>query len=70
MHDSPFDKIAADKLAYECSRLIDRGVLDSRSGVADALLNYLNVGGLGGPSTVPQWQEEYLQTKPGSGNRQ
>lgn len=36
----PFDKIGADRLADEVAALITRGVLDQRSPVADALLDY------------------------------
>lgn len=49
----------ADALAYQCALLVMRGLLDSRSGVADALLNYLNVGGLDGPKDVPEWMRAY-----------
>lgn len=31
--------------------------------VNDAVLNYLNVGGLGGPPDVPTWIEQYELTK-------
>ncbi len=60
--ENPFDKIAADKLAYECARCIEHGVLGSRSGVGDALLLYLNVGGMRGPVSVPDWVDEYEKT--------
>lgn len=53
------DLRGADALAYQCARLIIGGHLDSRSGVADALLNYLDVGGLSGPKDVPTWMKQY-----------
>lgn len=37
---SIFDIIAADKLAGEVNKLVQRGIIDARSGAADALLNY------------------------------
>lgn len=39
---SPFDKIGADRLADEVAVLVKRGVIDSRSPAADALLDYRN----------------------------
>lgn len=58
--DNPFDKIGADKLAYECARQILLNRVDSRSGIGDALLNYLHIGGgPGTPDSVPQWMKEY-----------
>jgi hypothetical protein len=39
-----FDKRGADALAREVQRLIDRGVIDSRSPAADALLDYVDPG--------------------------
>jgi len=38
--ERPFDKRAADALANEVAKLIERGVIDSRSPAADALLDY------------------------------
>lgn len=40
LRESPFDKRAADNLADEVAVLIQRGVVDSRSLLADALLDY------------------------------
>jgi len=57
------EKRAADRLAYECSRMIDQQVLGERSGVADALLDYANIGGVGGPNSIPEWQEQYLKRR-------
>lgn len=39
-----FDKRAADALAREVQKLIDRKVIDSRSPAADALLDYVDPG--------------------------
>jgi hypothetical protein len=52
------DKRAADKLAYEVAKCIERGVIGTRSGPADALLDYLNIGN-GEFKSVPQWVEFY-----------
>jgi len=49
---------AADRLAYACARLVRRGKLDARSGVADELLNYLGVGNHG-EDDVPTWMKKY-----------
>lgn len=56
---SPFALRAADRLAYECARIIQAGHLDSRSGIGDALLDYLEIGAPGGPSDVPAWIRKY-----------
>jgi hypothetical protein len=50
---------AADKLAYEVALAIHRRELGERSGISDALLNYLNIGGIGWFDTVPEWIEWY-----------
>lgn len=39
---SPFDQLCADRLADEVAVLVRRGVIDSRSPAADALLDYRN----------------------------
>jgi hypothetical protein len=52
-------KKKADNLAYFVGRLVVNGHLDARSGAADALLEYLNIGGVDGPSTVPEWLESH-----------
>jgi hypothetical protein len=52
-------KKKADNLAFFVGRLVVNGHLDARSGAADALLEYLNIGGVDGPSTVPEWLESY-----------
>lgn len=49
----------ADRLAYAVAKCIERGVLDSRSGPADALLDYLAIGQSDGFSSVPEWVEHY-----------
>jgi hypothetical protein len=54
-----FSKIAADRLAYAVAKCVERGSLDSRSGPADALLNYLEIGGIGGFQSVPDWVADY-----------
>ena len=56
---SRIDKIGADRLAYECARQVIANNIDSRSGIGDALLDYLRVGGPGYPDSVPGWMEEY-----------
>lgn len=48
-----------DRLAYAVAKAVMRGEYGSRSSVADALLDYLNVGGIGGPKTVLEWIEQY-----------
>lgn len=60
------DKIGADRLAYACARQVTAGKLDSRSAIADALLDYLRIGHPGGPQSVPEWMAAYegpAQTK-------
>ena len=57
--EHPFDKVAADELAYQCARLVKAGVLGSRSAVGDALLGYLRIGSPGWPADVPTWMIEY-----------
>jgi hypothetical protein len=56
---SPFDKLAADSLAYEVAKCIERGVIGTRSGPADALLDYLAIGQSDGAQSVPEWVERY-----------
>lgn len=56
---SAFDKLAADRLAYEVARLVSRGVLDERSRASDAAMDYMRVGGVGGPITVVEWVDAY-----------
>lgn len=50
---------AADRLAYEVAKAVGRGSIGSRSAVGDALLDYLGIGTLDGPSDVPTWIEQY-----------
>ncbi len=52
-------EIAADKLAYECARQIELRRIGERSGIGDALLNYMEIGFPGGPDDVPSWMAEY-----------
>ena len=53
------DQNSADRLAYEVAKLVVNGKLDARSAASDALLDYLMIGQLGAPSTVPAWMHEY-----------
>ena len=55
---------AADKLAYTVAKAIMRGEIRERSAVDDALLVYLNIGGIEGPKDVPTWVEQYEITHP------
>lgn len=57
------DKIGADRLAYECARQVMACNIGSRSGIGDALLDYLRIGHPGGPESVPEWMEEYESKK-------
>lgn len=54
-----FHRVGADRLAYAVARLIQTRVLDARSEAADALLDYLDVGGIDGPKNVLEWMEQY-----------
>jgi hypothetical protein len=56
------EKRGADRLAYECAKTITNGKLDSRSGIADALLDYLSIGTPNCPTDVPTWMKSYEQT--------
>lgn len=67
--DRPFARRAADALAYECAKAVRSGRLDARSGIADALLDYLDVGGLGGPTDVSSWMRDYEQNEKPNTNR-
>ena len=40
VNPSPFDVMAADKLAFEVSKLVRKGIIDARSEAADRLLDY------------------------------
>ncbi len=55
----PRDQIGADRLAAAVARLVSSRSVDARSEAADALLDYLDVGGVGGPSDVPAWLAQY-----------
>lgn len=46
---------AADRVMYEIARAIQRGALNARSAIYDAMLDYLEVGNPGGPSSVVEW---------------
>ncbi len=52
----------ADRLAYHCANAVARRVVGSRSAIGDALLDYLEVGGMDGPKTVPEWVEKHEAT--------
>lgn len=54
-------KRAADRLARAVARLVQIGKLDARSEASDALLDYLGVGSLEGPGSVPEWCDQYDQ---------
>lgn len=54
---------AAKRLAYAVALLIEGRIIGSRSAAADALLDYLGVGGPGGPRDVPTWITEYEAAK-------
>lgn len=53
------EKIGADRLAYECARQVIANNIDSRSGIGDALLDYLRIGQPGQPDSVPEWMDQY-----------
>ena len=55
----PRDRIGADRLAAAVARLVSNRAIDARSEAADALLDYLDVGGVGGPPDVPTWLRRY-----------
>lgn len=57
------DQRGADRLAYAVALLVKSGKLDARSAAADALLDYLGVGGLDGPKDVPTWMAEREATE-------
>ena len=54
-----FDRIGADRLAYECAHMVCSGELDSRSTVAYALIDYLGIGTPVKTQDVPTWMNEY-----------
>ena len=58
-----FDKKAADKLAYHVAVAIANGWIATRSAIDDALLNYLEIGGVDGPTDVPTWIDEYEKSR-------
>lgn len=53
-------KRAADSLAYQCAIAVRQGRIGTRSGIADALLDYLDIGGPGGPKSVSEWIKQYV----------
>lgn len=56
---------AADRLAYQVAKAILRGSIRTRTGVSDALEDYLEIGGIDGPKTVPEWVERYEAAEAG-----
>lgn len=50
---------AADRLAHAVATAVLAGSIRSRSRVSDALEDYLEIGGIDGPKTVPCWVEQY-----------
>jgi len=59
-------QIGADRLAYAVAKLILFGDIDSRSEAGDALLDYLEIGVPGKPTTVPDWMDSY-ESRTGEG---
>ena len=57
--DDPSLKIKADRMARAIARLVELRTISSRSEASDAMLDYINVGGLDGPATVPEWINQY-----------
>ena len=56
-------RLGADRLAYECATAIVRGRIRPRSRISDRLEDYLEIGGIDGPATVPEWIEQYEAAK-------
>ncbi len=54
----------ADDLAYQVAWLIRNYILDPRSRVSDALLHYLRIGSLDGPSDMNEWLLKYEAKMP------
>ena len=52
-------QIGADRLAYEVCRLVQNRVIGTRSAAGDALLDYLEIGHVGGPRDVPSWMDKF-----------
>lgn len=51
--------LGADRLAAAVARLVSTRTIDARSEAADALLDYLDIGGVCGPADVPTWLRQY-----------
>ncbi len=58
----------ANRLAYHCARAVVRGDIGSRSTIGDALLDFLEVGGLDGPNDVPTWIAKYEAAQAAGGD--
>lgn len=54
-----FDRRAADRVAAAVCVAVANGSIDARSKVADATLDYLRVGYVGGPPDVATWLTQY-----------
>lgn len=63
--DLELAKESSDRLAFCVGKLVCSGAIDSRSGAADELLVYLNIGGVNGPSSVPEWMTNYQNSDTG-----
>lgn len=49
----------ADRLAYQCAQAIARRAIGTRTKISDTVEDYMNIGSIGGPQTVPDWITEY-----------
>jgi len=56
---------SADRLAYTCAQAVMQGTIGSRSAIGDALLQFLQVGGIDGPKTVPEWMAAHKAAQGG-----
>jgi hypothetical protein len=65
---SSFDIMAADKLAYEVTKLVRRGVINSRSEAADRLLDYVS-GRFGDNDPIGDLERLLEQTARAAGDR-
>lgn len=51
--------IRADRLAYECATAALRGQIRTRTRLTDSLEDYLEIGCIDGPKTVPDWVKKH-----------
>lgn len=49
----------ADRLAYECAIAVLNRWIRARTRLADTLEDYLEIGGIDGPKTVPEWVQQF-----------